>query len=313
MTRLVVYRLASMVPLLLIVSLIVFGLSQLIPGDPAVALAGEHATPELIAKIRSELGLDQSLPAQYLDWLRAALTGDLGHSIQTTEPVRDAVLNRLPATLYLVAVSMVVSIALGGALGVTAAVRAGRGADRILSACASFLVAVPSFVLGLFLVLVFALYLGWAQATGFLLPDAGLGESLRSVALPALALGAGSAGEFALHVRSAVRTSLDAEHTLALQSRDVPMKQIVFKHGLRNAAIPLTTVLALIFQHLLGASVVIEVMFAIPGMGTLGVDAVQHRDLPMLQGVVIVLAVTVLLANLLSDVLYGLLDPRTRR
>lgn len=313
MARLVLPRLAAVIPLLLIVSMIVFGLSQLIPGDPAITLAGENATPELVAQIRTDLGLDRPLAVQYLEWAGHALTGDLGNSIQTTESVLGAVTSRLPVTLYLVGVSMVVAIVLGGALGATAAVRAGSTADRLLSACASFLVAVPSFVIGLFLVLIFALNLGWADATGFLLPDQGLPASLRSTALPAIALGAGSAGEFALHVRSAVRASLEAEHTLALRSRDIAMSRIVFKHALRNAAIPLATVLALIFQHLLGASVVIEVLFAIPGMGTLGVDAVQHRDLPMLQGVVLVLAVTVLLANLLSDLLYGLLDPRTRR
>lgn len=313
MTRLVLPRLAAMIPLLLIVSVIVFGLGQLIPGDPAITLSGENASPELIARIRAELGLNRPPVLQYLDWVAHVVAGDLGMSLQTAEPVLDAVLNRLPVTLYLVGVSMVVAIVLGGALGVVAAVRTGHAAERLLSGVASFLVAVPSFVIGLFLVLVFALQLGWADATGFVLPDAGLSASLRSSALPAIALGTGSAGEFALHVRSAVRASLDAEYTLALRSRGVSTSRIVLKHALRNAAVPLTTVLALIFQHLLGASVVIEALFAIPGMGTLGVDAVQHRDLPLLQGVVLVLAVTVLLANLLSDVLYGLLDPRTRR
>ncbi|MFB6675064.1 ABC transporter permease [Streptomyces sp. NPDC056390] len=313
MARLVLPRLAAMIPLLLIVSIIVFGLGQLIPGDPALTLAGENASPELIAHIRVELGLNHPPAIQYLDWVRHVTAGDLGNSLQTDEPVLGAVLSRLPVTLYLVCVSMVVAIVPGGALGIVAAVRTGGTADRLLSAAASVLVAVPSFVIGLFLVLLFAVHLGWADATGFLLPDAGLSASLRSSALPAIALGAGSAGEFALHVRSAVRASLEAEYTLALRSRGISTPRIVLKHALRNAAVPLTTVLALIFQHLLGASVVIEGLFAIPGMGTLGVDAVQHRDLPLLQGVVLVLAVTTLLANLLSDVLYGLLDPRTRR
>lgn len=312
MVALAARRLLSMIPILIIVSVIVFALGQLIPGDPAVALAGEQASAELIEQIRQQLGLDRPLWEQYGSWLAGAATGDLGNSLQTGRSVTTEVLGSLPKTLFLVFASLIVAVVVGGTLGTIAAVRPHSVADRIVSALASFFVSVPSFVFALVLVAVFSIGLGVLPATGFRLPQDGLGDAIRFVLLPSIALGLGSAGEFAFQVRSAVRASLGSESTLALQSRQISRGSIIFKHGLRNAAIPLTTVLALIFNHILGAAVVVEIIFAIPGIGALAVSAVTNSDLPMIQGVVIVFAVLTLLANLISDLLYGILDPRVR-
>lgn len=310
MFAMVARRLAMMVPILLIVSVLVFGLGQLIPGDPAISLAGEQATAELVQQIRDRLGLGRPLWEQYAVWLGHAVHGDLGLSIQTSASVSAEVLSRWPNTLFLVLSSLAVTIVLGGSIGTVAAVRPNGSVDIVLTSVASFLVAVPSFVIALLLVAVFAIGLDWLPATGFRLPSEGAEDALRFVLLPAIALGAGSAGEFAFQVRAAVRSSLTAEYTLALQSRQIRDSRIIFKHGLRNAAIPLSTVLALIFTHILGAAVVIEIIFAIPGIGNLAVSGVQNSDLPVIQGVVLVFAVLTLLVNLFCDVLYGLLDPR---
>jgi peptide/nickel transport system permease protein len=305
-------RLLSMIPILIIVSVIVFALGQLIPGDPAITLAGEHASAELIARIREQLGLDQPLWKQYVDWLAHAATGDLGTSIQTARPVTTEVLKGLPATLFLAFSSLLIAVILGGALGTVAAVRPKGLADRVVTALASLFVSVPGFVFALILVAIFSIGLGLLPATGFRLPSQGVGDAVRYVVLPAIALSLGSAGEFALQVRSAVRASLGSEYALALQSRQVGRARIVFRHSMRNAAIPLTTVIALLFNHILGAAVVVEIIFAIPGIGALAVSAVTNADLPMIQGVVIVFAVLTLLANLICDLLYGVLDPRVR-
>lgn len=312
MLALVSRRLLSVIPILIIVSVLVFSLGQLIPGDPAVTLAGEQASAELIETIRQQLGLDRPLWEQYGQWLANALRGDLGVSIQTSQSVTGEVLSSLPKTLFLVFSSLLVAVVVGGTLGASAAVRPHGAIDRVVTSLAGFFVAVPSFVIALVLVAVFSIGLGLLPATGFRLPSDGMGEAVRFVVLPALALGFGSAGEFAFQVRSAVRASLESEYTLALQSRQVSRLRIIFKHGLRNAAIPLTTVLALIFNHILGAAVVVEIIFAIPGIGALAVSAVTNSDLPMIQGVVIVFAVLTLLANLTCDLLYGVLDPRIR-
>lgn len=312
MLALVVRRLLSLIPILFIVSVLVFALGQLIPGDPAVTLAGEHASAELIESIRQQLGLDRPLWEQYGNWLLNALRGDLGASIQTGRSVSAEIFTALPKTLYLAFASLIAAIIIGGTLGIIAAVRPEGIVDKVITALASLFVAVPSFVFALVFVVVFAIAWGVLPATGFRLPSDGFGESIRFVILPALALGFGSAGEFAFQVRSAVRVSLGSEFTLALQSRQVSRGRVIFVHGLRNAAIPLTTVLALIFNHVLGAAVVVEIIFAIPGIGALAVSAVSNSDLPVIQGVVIVFAVLTLMANLISDILYGVLDPRVR-
>lgn len=312
MLALAVRRLLSLIPILFIVSVLVFALGQLIPGDPAVALAGDQASAELIESIRQQLGLDRPLWEQYGQWLLNALRGDFGTSLQTSQSVSGEIFRSLPNTLFLAFSSLLAAVLIGGTLGIIAAVRPHGIVDKVVTSLASLFVAIPSFVFALVFVAVFAIGMGVLPATGFRLPSEGLGEAFRFVLLPALALGSGGAGEFAFQVRSAVRASLGAEYTLALQSRQISRGRVVFLHGLRNAAIPLTTVMALIFNHILGATVVVEIIFAIPGMGALAVSAVSNADLPVIQGVVIVFAVLTLLANLISDLLYGVLDPRVR-
>lgn len=312
MRRLIIRRVLQTIPVLFAVSVLVFGMTQLIPGDAARVVAGENATNEQVAETRAALGLDRPMAVQYWDWLTSALTGDLGQSMSTSEPVRDALAARLPITLLIVVGAMLLSVLLGTLMGSWSANSHGRFPDQQLRALASVLVAIPSFIVGLYLVWIFAINLGWFPATGFQPLSEGLLLMLASIALPAIALGAGGAGEVALQARSAVRSSLVADYTTALKLRGVSTSRVIFKHGARNASIPMTTVIALLFQHLLGAVVIVEVLFALPGIGTLSVDAVRNRDIPMLQGITLVMAVMVLAANLVSDILYGILDPRMR-
>ncbi|MBB3009876.1 ABC transporter permease [Cupriavidus alkaliphilus] len=312
MTGTILRRLMAMAPMLFVLSLLVFGLSRLIPGDPAVVIAGESATPQLVEQIRRDLGLDLPAWQQYAAWLRRVVQGDLGHSLFDGQSVALSVAQRLPVTLLLVGAAMLVSCGVGLAGGILAGAFAGRLPDRIISTAAAVMISVPGFVLGLFLVLVFSIGLKWFPATGFRPPAESFAGFVHALVLPMLALGSAGAGELVIHTRSAVIAALDAQHTAALRSRGLPERTIVLKHALRNAAIPLSTVIGLIFQHLLGASVVVEILFAVPGIGSLAVAAVQNRDIPVVQGVVLALAVLVLLTNLFIDVLYSFLDPRTR-
>lgn len=313
MLRLIINRLFLALPLLIVVSIFIFAIARIIPGDPAIVIAGEDASAETIERIRQEIGLDRPMPLQYLEWLRAAIGGDFGKSLYNGEDVLGAILARLPITLYVVFVGLAIALVLGTVCGVASAFLDDRWFGRAIASGAVFVLSIPNFVICLLLILLFSLNLGWFSATGFRHPGDDLWESLRTIALPAATLGLAGAAELTMHTRSAVRASLEAEYTSALRSRQIPLASILFRHALRNAGIPLITVVALVFQHLLGAVVVLEVLCAIPGIGSLSVAAVQTRDITMLQGIVVCLAIVVLAVNLLTDVLYIVIDPRTRK
>lgn len=313
MARVIINRLLLSLPLLIVVSIFIFVIARIMPGDPVLAIVGDNATPELVSRIRGELGLDQPLLFQYLAWLRAAVIGDLGKSLYNGENVLEAIATRLPVTLYVVFVALSIAVVLGIVIGTLSALLDNRWVGRFIASSAVLTLSVPNFVICLVLILAFSLKLGWLPATGFRYPSDGVWASLQTIALPAITLGLAGGAELVLHTRSAVRASLEAEYTAALRSRQIPLPRILFRHCLRNAGIPLITIVALVFQHLLGAVVVIEVLCAIPGIGSLSVAAVQTRDVTMLQGIVVCLAVVVLAVNLITDVLYIVIDPRTRR
>lgn len=308
--RMIGWRVVVAVPTLVLATFVVFSLLQLIPGDPAQAIAGEHATPERLAEIRSQLGLDQPFLLQYLDWLRHAITGDLGFSLSTGEAIGALLWQRLPTTLTLGAAAMLVAVGIGVPLGVAAALRLGRPADTAITGAATLGIAVPNFWIGMVLVLVFAIQLQWLPATGFV----GLAENpvqtVQYLVLPAIALGMVGAAEVCRQLRSALIEVLRSDYMRTHRAKGLSNRTMVWQHALKNAGLPLATILGLLVSRVLGASVVVETLFAIPGLGTLVVEATTQRDYPVIQGVVLVTALLVLLTNLVVDLAYRFIDPR---
>lgn len=308
--RMIGRRVLVAVPTVVLATFVVFGLLHLIPGDPAQAIAGEHATPERLAEIRSQLGLDQPFAIQYLDWLRHAITGDLGTSLSTGEAVGTLIWQRLPTTLTLGAAALLLAVGIGVPLGMASAIRYRKPADTAITGLATLGVAVPNFWIGMVLVLVFAIQLQWLPATGFV----GLTEdpvrTLQHVVLPAIALGLVGAAEVCRQLRSALIEVLRSDFMRTHQAKGLSHRTMVWRHALKNAGLPLATIIGLLVSRVLGASVVVETLFAIPGLGTLVVEATAQRDYPVIQGVVLVTALLVLLTNLAVDLSYRFIDPR---
>lgn len=312
MRRLLLSRVLALVPTLLLASFGVFLLVQLAPGDPAVGLAGENATTEQIQRIREQEGLDRPLLVQYGSWLSDAVRGDLGTSITTRVSVADSIEQALPTTLLLVAGALVVAVVLGVPAGAVAARRANTPADAVISSAASAGAAMPSFWLGLVLVTVFALKLEWLPATGFVGLSVDAGLAFQQLVLPSIALGIAGAAEIARQLRAVMIETLASDHVRTLRAKGLAERRVVWRHALKNSAVPLITVVGLQVSRFLGATVVVEAVFGISGIGTLVVSAAQNRDYPVVEGVVVVLAVLVVLTNFLVDVSYRLLDPRIR-
>jgi peptide/nickel transport system permease protein len=314
MSGYVIRRLLSSIPVLLIVSMCVFALTNLLPGDPVRALAGNDVvtTPEMEARLRHDLGLDRPLPVQYLHWLGDALTGDLGRSIQSHHQVVDALGERLPVTLQLAIVSWCIGIGIAVPLGVLAALHRDSWIDHSATVLALSGVAMPSFWMGLMLILVFAVWLNVLPPSGFVDLWSNPAEAVRHLALPAFTLGVHMTGTLTRQTRSSMLEVLGQDYVRTARSKGLRERRVITLHALRNAMLPILTVLGIQAGVLVGGTVVIEQVFAIPGMGRLAVSAVFAQDIPVIQGVVLVAAGAVLLANLLTDLAYGLLDPRIR-
>ena len=316
MTRpgsLLLRRGAQVVPVVVLATFIVFGLLQLVPGDPAVILAGDYASAERIAQIRAQYGFDRPLLAQYGTWLLHAVRGDFGTSLLSGQPVLPAIAEQMPNTLIVVAGALLLSLLVGIPLGILAATRAGSIVDGAVSMVASLGVAMPNFWLGMVLVSVFALGLGWLPATGSAPLSADPLGAVRHAVLPAVAVSAGGIADIARQVRSALAEVLAAPFVRTLRAKGLGPVAIVWKHGLKNVGVTLVTVVGLLVNGMLGATVVVEAVFAIPGLGSLVVKSAVSKDFPMVQGVVLVMVVIVIAVNLLVDVLYPLLDPRVSR
>jgi peptide/nickel transport system permease protein len=312
MTRMVARRLLALVPLAFIVSLVVWGLVLIVPGDPALAIAGESATPEQVAAIRVELGLDDPIPVRYGRWLGGALHGDLGTSLYTSYRVTDALVDRLPVTLSLVLTAFVVAALLGSTIGVLAANRKGRLSDRFLTVTTSIGLAVPNFWLGLLVVTFFALKLGWFPSGGYVPLSKDPAGWARSITLPAVTLATAATAELARQMRSSMSDVLDRDYMRTHRAKGLRPSTIVARYGLKNAAMPVITVAGLQIARLFGLATVVEIIFNLNGVGQLAVDAVFKRDIPVIQGCVLVITVVVLLVNLLVDVSYGLVNPKVR-
>ena len=305
MLRLLARRLTIAVPVLFGVTILVFLILHLLPGDPAqILLFGSRPTPQQIAQLRSQLGLDQPLPVQYLLYLGRLAHGDLGQSFITNRPVAEEIAQRLPDTLELTFAAMLVAVLIGMPVGILGGVRPGSWADRLSSGFAVLGVAVPYFWFALILVLVFAVHLR-------LLPSLGEG-SWDSLILPAVSLGWGLSAIIARLLRNNLVEIYRQPYMQVARAKGLSERMVLYRHALKNALIPVVTILGLQFGNVLSGAVVVEVIFGRPGIGSYLVQAIQAKDIPAVQSIVLLIAVVYILINLVVDLVYGLLDPRIR-
>jgi peptide/nickel transport system permease protein len=309
--RIVVRRLLWAVPLVLGVSLVVFVLASLVPGDAARTILGESATPEAVAALQTELGLDRPWYAQYLTWLGGLVHGDLGTSVFTGEPVTAALNSRLAVTLALVLVTVVVCTVVGVAIGMAGALRGGVVA-RVLDVVSLFGIALPSFWVALVLVSLFAVKLRWFPATGYVSPDVSLGGWASSLVLPVVSLGLLGISVIAKQTRDAAMTVLDSDYVVVLRANGLPESRLVLGHVLRNASIPVVSAIGVVFVGSLDATVFVENVFVLPGLGSRATQATVDHDVSVILGIGVYFTLVVVLVNLLVDVAYGLLDPKVR-
>lgn len=312
MRRYVLRRAGAFVATLLVVSVVVFVAIRVLPGDPALVIMGTEASPEAAAALRRALGLDRPIPAQYVEWLAGAIRGDLGRSIQYDVPVGWLILSRLQVTAPLTLLAALIMVATAVPLGMYAATHQRQLGDYAATVLAQLGLAVPSFWAGLLLILLFAVRLGWTRAGGFEGWEGGWGPAVRSLLLPALALGLIQGAILMRTTRSAVLEVLHAEHVRTARAKGLEERTVRWKHVFRNALVPVVTILGLQLGQLLAGSIVLEQVFYLPGLGRLALGAIAARDLPVIQGVVLFVAALIVTLNFLVDLVYGLLDPRVR-
>lgn len=298
----IVRRLLLLVPMLLGVVLAVFLVMHLIPGDPARLVAGPDATESDIAQIRENLGLDKPLPVQYAIYVARLLQGDMGRSFQSMQPVTSGIARTILPTLELTTASMLFAVALGVPLGVFSALRRGRLVDRLVTSLSVLGISMPNFFLGLLLMLLFASTLGW-------LPPTGRGTPAHLI-LPAVTLGLPYVATFARLTRSSMLDTLSEDYVRTARAKGLSWPKATYRHALRNASIPLVTVFGIDFGRLLGGAVIVETVFAWPGMGRYMISAIAARDIYVVQGTILVFAAAVVIVNLVVDIVYGILDPR---
>jgi peptide/nickel transport system permease protein len=305
-------RLLALIPVLLVVAVVLFLLVRSTPGDPARVLAGEDATPEQIKMLRRDMGLEGPLPAQFVRWLGRAVRGDLGRSLFNRIPVSRIIGQHVGPTLMLSTMAVTVSLSIGLPLGIVSAVFRNSWVDQAGLALAMLGAAVPTFWLGLSLIVVFAVNLGWLPSSGFRSPTEDLRRSLTYLVLPALTLGVPSSALIIRFVRSSLLDVIATDYVRTARAKGLGQRLVIFRHALRNALVPIVTVIGLTVAALMGGAVVTETVFAIPGMGQLVVQSVLRRDYPVIQGVTLVVATSYVLINLGVDLLYFVVDPRVK-
>jgi peptide/nickel transport system permease protein len=312
MLRFIGWRLLLAIPTLLLVTLFVFSLQKLLPGDPLLTLAGEERDPQVLAFLREKYRLDDPIPVQYLAWLGGVLRGDLGMSLKTEQPVLHLIGQKLPITIELAILSILVALAIGIPAGIIAAVRKGEALDYAANVVALSGISIPNFWLGVVLILIFAVELQWLPASGFVPITENLGANLQSMILPSIVLGTGLAATLMRHTRGAMLAVLRTDYIRTARAKGLLPPSVILKHAFRNALVPIVTLTTLLFGELIGGAVLTEQVFGIPGFGKLIVDAVFNRDYAVVQGVVLCVAAGFVLLNLLADVLYVLINPRLR-
>jgi peptide/nickel transport system permease protein len=305
-------RVLAVVPVMLVVATVTFVLLHLAPGDPASVIAGPDATPDSVERLRRQLGLDEPLPAQLLHWYGRLLRGDLGDSIFLRRPVTEAIVERLEPTLLLTSWATLIAVLIGVPAGIVSARYHNSAVDQSFMGLALIGLSVPNFLLGLVMILVFGVWLRWLPVAGYVSLDLGLWDNLRSLLMPSISLGLVQSALIARITRSSMLDVLREQYILASRAKGLAERAVVYKHALKNAIIPTLTVIGITFAILVGGAVVIETVFNIPGLGRLIISAVLRRDYPVIQGVVLIIAVTYTLINLLVDLVYLTLDPRIR-
>lgn len=305
-------RLLAMVPVLLLVSMVVFSLLHLTPGDPALSILGEEATPQQVEALRNKLGLNQPIPVQYVKWLGAVLRGDLGRSVRSNQPVSEAIAERLPVTVELALLSMGISLAIAIPAGIISAMRRNSVVDTSATFVALLGVSLPNFFLAILLILVFGVKLGWLPPFGYQPLNMGLAENLRRMILPAVTLGTALAAIVTRMMRSSLLEVLDQDYVRTARAKGLSESRMIRAHALKNALMPVVTIVGLQIGGLLGGAIITESIFVLPGIGRLLVDAIFQRDFPLVQGVVLFVSLAFLFSNFAVDLLYAYLDPRIR-
>ena len=305
-------RLITIVPTLVLVSILIFGLQQLLPGDPALVLAGEERDPAVVAYLHAKLHLDEPLPVRYAYWIGGVVRGDLGESVRSQLPVLDLILQKLPVTAELALIAMAIALLIGIPAGVVSAVGRGTAWDYAANLFALWGLSTPNFWLGILMILLFSVHLGWLPASGYESPFVDLQANLAAMIMPAFVLGNAIAAVLMRHTRSAMLQVLSADYVRTARAKGLSERVVVLKHALRNALTPIITLGALELGTLLSGAVLTEQVFTIPGFGKLVVDSVFNRDYSVVQGVVLVTATAYITLNLLADVAYFLVNPRLR-
>jgi peptide/nickel transport system permease protein len=309
-----VKRLLQTIPLIVIVSFLTFSMLLLLPGDPvlAMAAAGEELDRETLEARRRQLGLDRPIPVQYVSWVGKALQGDFGRSTQTRRPVMDELRGRIPATLHLGVASLLLALLIGLPTGIISAVKPNSLLDRVITVSAIGGVAIPNFWFGIVLILIFAVTLGWLPTGGYVSIRDDPVQSIRLLILPALTNGWSIAAILVRQTRSSLLEVMRQDYVRTARAKGLREQRVVIAHALRNALLPVVTVLGLLVGYILGGSVITEQIFSIPGMGRLLVSGVFTRDFPVVQAAVLLIALSVVFANLVTDIAYAWLDPRIR-
>ena len=305
-------RLLQLIPTLFFVSVIIFLLQHLLPGDPALVMAGEERDSAAIEQIRQQYHLDRPMPVQYVYWIKGVLTGDLGESMRLKEPVLSLVLAKLPVTIQLASMAIVIALVIGIGAGIVSAVKKDSIWDYVANGFALWGISTPNFWLGIMLIFLFSVKLGWLPASGYVPLAQDWRASLAATVMPAFVLGNAIAAVLMRHTRSAMLHVLQSDYVRTARAKGLLERNVILKHALRNALTPVITLGALEFGTLLSGAVLTEQIFSIPGFGKLIVDAVFNRDYAVVQGVVLVTATTYMALNLLADMAYILVNPRLR-
>ncbi|MBG9387437.1 ABC transporter permease [Caenimonas aquaedulcis] len=312
MSKYFLRRLAAIIPTIFFVSVIIFGLQQLLPGDAAQILAGEDQDPQVVAYLRQKMHLDQPFPVRYAYWISGVAHGDLGESLRIQEPVLGLILQKLPVTLELAAIAMLIALVIGIPAGIVSAVGKDTAWDYAANVVALWGLSTPNFWLGILMILLFSVQLGWLPASGYVSPFEDLRGNLAAMIMPAFVLGNAIAAVLMRHTRSAMLQVLNADYVRTARAKGLDERTVVLKHALRNALTPIITLGALEFGTLLSGAVLTEQVFSIPGFGKLIVDAVFNRDYAVVQGVVLFTSTVYIVLNLLADLAYFLVNPRLR-
>ena len=305
-------RIAQLIPTLFFVSVLIFSLQQLLPGDPAMIMAGEDRDPEVIAQIRKQYRLDQPLPVQYVYWVKGVFSGDLGESMRMKSKVLDLIIEKLPVTMQLAGMAIVIALLIGITAGIVSAVKRDTIWDYGANIFALWGLSTPNFWLGIMMIFLFSVTLGWLPASGYVRPSENFWASMASTIMPAFVLGNAIAAILMRHTRSAMLQAMNSDYVRTARAKGLLERSVILKHAMRNALTPVITLGALEFGTLLSGAVLTEQIFTIPGFGKLIIDAVFNRDYAVVQGVVLVTATTYIALNLVADVLYILVNPRLR-